>query len=435
VAAALACSLASAWSVPARAATGDAPATAASSDPLQQKLQEQMAAQAGLEATKESLAAEIAAARDQQSALATVITTNQKAIQETLVKLAAAEKKFQESSSREAAEHAAAKLALAHERQDKAVLADYVRQRYISQGQFIDYILTSNSISQMFGRASDVSHMVDRGEALTAKVQQDVVDAQKAEAAAKKDADAAAAAAAQLNAQEQTLQDQTNKAEDLVDKLSWQERQAAAEIAAADNQSLEVAQQIAATRIAQLDATIAAAETADWEAASYWIQQHLSTLPPGFAQPPASEGTAKFVWPAPGSNISQLFGPSPYPFEPPFQGFPHFHTGIDMARGAGAPILAAGDGVVVVAGFSDVGYGNHVIIAHAGGFLTLYGHLQSMLVKPGDTVSQGQVVGLMGSTGNSTGPHLHFEVRFNNTPVDPTPFLPPLPPGASGPPG
>ena len=132
-------------------------------------------------------------------------------------------------------------------------------------------------------------------------------------------------------------------------------------------------------------------------------------------------------------TIAQPFGPSPYPFEPAFGGYPHFHTGIDLAGPFGTPIVAAADGVVAAADVSTVGYGNHVIIAHAGGLLTLYGHLEAMLVKPGDVVKAGQPIGLLGSTGNSTGPHCHFEVRVNGTPVDPRPFLPALPINATGP--
>src|SRR4029077_4164993 len=130
----------------------------------------------------------------------------------------------------------------------------------------------------------------------------------------------------------------------------------------------------------------------------------------------------------------QGFGPSPYPFEPPAFGVPHFHTGIDLAGPMGTPIYAAAAGVVVAATPGTVGNGNHVIIAHDAHSLTLYGHLEAMLVKPGDVVRQGQPIALMGSTGNSTGPHLHFELRVDNIPVDPTPLLPPLPTGASGPP-
>jgi murein DD-endopeptidase MepM/ murein hydrolase activator NlpD len=88
-------------------------------------------------------------------------------------------------------------------------------------------------------------------------------------------------------------------------------------------------------------------------------------------------------------------------------------------------VLAADDGVVALVGTGMTGYGNYVVIAHAGGLDTLYGHLSAALVKPGQTVTQGTVVGLEGSTGNSTGPHLHFELRIGGRPVDPTPYLPP----------
>jgi len=76
---------------------------------------------------------------------------------------------------------------------------------------------------------------------------------------------------------------------------------------------------------------------------------------------------------------------------------------------------------------SAVGYGNYVVLAHRNGVATLYGHLAASLVKPGDSVVQGQPIGLEGSTGNSTGPHLHFEMRVSGQPVDPRPFLPPGP--------
>jgi murein DD-endopeptidase MepM/ murein hydrolase activator NlpD len=142
----------------------------------------------------------------------------------------------------------------------------------------------------------------------------------------------------------------------------------------------------------------------------------------------------RFVWPVAGAEITQTFGPSPYDFEPPAFGFPHFHTGIDLAAPMGTPVYAAAGGIVAVAAGSSVGYGNHIIIAHDVNTMTLYGHLQAMAVQPGQTVRQGQLIGLMGSTGNSTGPHLHFEARVNNHATDPAPFLPIVAPGAKGPP-
>ena len=95
-------------------------------------------------------------------------------------------------------------------------------------------------------------------------------------------------------------------------------------------------------------------------------------------------------------------------------------------------MLATDDGVVALVGGSDYGYGDYVVIAHRAGLVSLYGHLNRALVKVGDVVNQGQPVGLEGSTGHSTGPHLHFEVRLNNEPIDPAPYLPPGGPNRVG---
>lgn len=129
-------------------------------------------------------------------------------------------------------------------------------------------------------------------------------------------------------------------------------------------------------------------------------------------------------WPISNFTITQPFGPTAVALEPPLGPYPHFHTGVDLAAPLGTPVVAAGDGVVVAVGHTSVGYGNYVIIAHGGGIATLYGHLLQTNVNAGDRVVRGQLVGLEGSTGFSTGPHLHFELRVNNQVVDPLPYLP-----------
>ena len=112
-----------------------------------------------------------------------------------------------------------------------------------------------------------------------------------------------------------------------------------------------------------------------------------------------------FVWPASGS-ISQYFA--------------WYHKGIDIANRASPDILAADSGKVVVAGWPDgYGYGNRVIIDHGNGYRTLYGHLSRIYVVPGQTVSRGSAIGKMGSTGRSTGIHLHFEVIKNGVYINP----------------
>ena len=129
-------------------------------------------------------------------------------------------------------------------------------------------------------------------------------------------------------------------------------------------------------------------------------------------------------WPMVSFEITQPFGPSNVALEPPFGPYKHFHTGVDLAAPLGTPVMAAAEGVVVAVGHTTTGYGNFVIIAHGGGIDTLYGHLLQTNAKVGDHVVRGQLIGLEGSTGFSTGPHVHFELRVNDQVIDPMPYLP-----------
>lgn len=122
---------------------------------------------------------------------------------------------------------------------------------------------------------------------------------------------------------------------------------------------------------------------------------------------PSSSG---LVWPV-GGSITSGYG----------MRWGRLHAGIDIGAGYGAPIVAAASGTVISAGWMG-GYGNLVIIDHGGGMATAYAH-QSSIAVGGGSVSQGQVIGYVGSTGNSTGAHLHFEVRINGSPVDPLGYL------------
>lgn len=107
----------------------------------------------------------------------------------------------------------------------------------------------------------------------------------------------------------------------------------------------------------------------------------------------------------------------------PFRRGAAMHAGIDLAGPSGTPIYATADGVVTRSGWNSGGYGNLVEIDHGRGIVTRYGHLSSMAVQPGSRVTRGQVIGRMGSTGRSTGSHLHYEVRIDDRPVNPIPFM------------
>lgn len=103
-------------------------------------------------------------------------------------------------------------------------------------------------------------------------------------------------------------------------------------------------------------------------------------------------------------------------------GYTRLHAGTDIGAQYGAEVTAAAAGSVTIATYGS-GYGNYVMLSHADGSVTLYGHMSSLAVSAGQTVNQGDVIGYVGSTGNSTGPHLHFEVRINGSPVDPMQFF------------
>ncbi|MGG6237583.1 murein hydrolase activator EnvC family protein [Nodosilinea sp. AN01ver1] len=128
-------------------------------------------------------------------------------------------------------------------------------------------------------------------------------------------------------------------------------------------------------------------------------------------------GTGRFVFPA-NANISSGFGNRVHPI----LGYSRFHAGIDFSATYGSTIRAADSGRVIFSGWYG-GYGQAVIIDHGGGLSTLYAHASRLLVSEGQAVQQGQAIAAVGSTGLSTGPHLHFEVRQNGNPVNPVAYL------------
>jgi murein DD-endopeptidase MepM/ murein hydrolase activator NlpD len=126
---------------------------------------------------------------------------------------------------------------------------------------------------------------------------------------------------------------------------------------------------------------------------------------------PIKQGSGSLIWPANGP-VSSPFG----------MRWGRLHAGIDIPLSEGTPLRAADGGRVVIAGWVG-GYGNYTCIQHSGSLSTCYGHQSSIGVSVGQSVSQGQVIGNSGNTGNSTGPHLHFEVRVGGNPVDPLGYL------------
>ncbi|MCX6744828.1 MAG: peptidoglycan DD-metalloendopeptidase family protein [Candidatus Parcubacteria bacterium] len=143
------------------------------------------------------------------------------------------------------------------------------------------------------------------------------------------------------------------------------------------------------------------------------IKPKLASIKQIFQQPISEEvsdsGTGKLYWPNGCHTLTQYFN--------------WRHVGLDIACPKGTPIHAAEDGVVYKVAYLNTGYGHHVFIDHGNGKTTRYGHMTTIFVKEGETVKRGQEIGLEGSTGMSTGPHLHFEVRINNKPYNPLNYL------------
>lgn len=175
-----------------------------------------------------------------------------------------------------------------------------------------------------------------------------------------------------------------------------------------------------ANRQAEYDAILAAEDAANAridELVAELERQHAAEAAAN--NPGGAVGNGNFIWPCPSCTyITSRFGPRIHPVTGAYKN----HTGLDIGAGYGAAIVAADGGTVILADVNG-GYGNCVMIDHGNGYVTLYGHMSSYAVSEGQSVSQGDTVGYVGSTGVSTGPHLHFEVRSGGSRIDPEQFF------------
>ena len=217
---------------------------------------------------------------------------------------------------------------------------------------------------------------------------------------------------------------ETKATAERLDRLEKRAEEVAAAIEAEVNQVVEVKGQLVARRENYASARAGKAQLlANTQASRHEIEDHVDSLEreqaavlarlrggSGVAGP-IRQGSGQLIWPASGS-ISSGFG---------FR-WGRLHAGIDMPLPEGTGLRAADSGTVAIAGWVG-GYGNYTCIQHGGSLSTCYGHQSSISVSVGQSVSQGQVIGYSGNTGNSTGPHLHFEVRINGSPVDPLGYL------------
>ena len=305
---------------------------------------------------------------------------------------------------------------------ERAQLRELARAIYTAPESPLVRLAEARSLSDLLSRIADLNVAGERAGDLKASLKNDLA-AQQAERQREETArEEQVTLRDGLNKQMDELRNLERQQEDSVAKLQDKIEETRYELARLSSQSTQLSQAIADMLTQQQDAIIAAAMQAVWTQMQLWAQAN------NIGQIATSAGHStqyRFIWPEPQAGISQPFGPSLLALEPPYGGYAHFHTGIDLVEPFGSAVYAADDGVVALVGSSSSGYGNYVVIAHSGGLDTLYGHLSTALVKVGQAVTQGTPVGLEGSSGYSTGAHLHFELRINQVPVNPAPYLPP----------
>ena len=273
-------------------------------------------------------------------------------------------------------------------------------------------------------QASDFSDLLDRidmiGEIMDAddQVLDQLAEARQAVAQAKTDLEASRQGQQETLAQQQSqqaqLQAQQAEVDQLIQEIATQGDVYAKQIEKLEATQDDVAQQIAeaeATYQKQLAAEKAAAEKAAAEKAAAEKQQSSGSSASGSSSSSGSQSSqttasaSGFLWPIASSHrVTSPFGWRTHPIT----GRQNLHGGIDIAAPNGTPIMASKAGVVVISQYGS-SYGNYVVISHPDGTRTLYAHMSQRNVSAGDTVRQGQTVGLVGSTGSSTGNHLHFE--------------------------
>ena len=319
------------------------------------------------------------------------------------------------------------------DQQQEAVLADRIdsereqlrqlaRAVYVAPSSPLVVLAEASSLGDLLSRIANLNVAGSRADQVKSQL---AVDLSQLQVQRQKEQDARDEEVARKDhlshelAQLQALEKQQEKS---MSELETKIAQTRTEMYLLSRQSAQLAQEVTDMLQREEDAIIAAAMQSVWTQMQLWSQSNNVGQ---IVTSPGHSTKYRFIWPEPHAQISQPFGPSQYWFEPAYGSYPHFHTGIDLVEPFGSPVYAADDGIVALVGSSTSGYGNYVVIAHSGGLDTLYGHLSAALVKAGQQVVQGQPIGLEGSTGNSTGPHVHFELRINQVPINPSPYLPP----------
>lgn len=306
------------------------------------------------------------------------------------------------------------------------LFATRVRTMYEHGGEssYLDVILNATSIANMLSRVDIVTDIMDYDKKVVAeykaakediRVRRDDLQSTQNEQKNYQEnlgykVDELASSEAQQAALQESLEAYRVEQESEYNRITGEMEDISNKIAEISRREAEEAARKAAEEAARKAAEQAAARK---KASSSSSSSSSSSGYTGYSSSGSYDGT--FVWPAPGnSSCSSAYGWRRHPIF----GTRKFHAGEDIPAPSGAPIVAAASGTVTTAGWVS-GYGNYTVINHGGGVMTAYGHQSSIQVSVGQQVSAGEQIGLVGSTGNSTGPHLHFEVYVNGATQDP----------------
>ena len=305
---------------------------------------------------------------------------------------------------------------------ERTQVAEMARAAYRQPKTLLEVIARAGSLREALVSTFDLVVAGDRAHELQARLEADLVKLQADRDARMSDLDTENGLHDQLVSDMSALDDLMARQDDLsaqLDDLITQIQSAQSEL---QGQPPDVTAALATLLEQQEQDIVQKSEQEAWMQAQVGAGLAAVTreLPPGTNLSPLA-----LSWPMAFFTITQPFGPTNLLLEPRVGPFAHFHTGIDLAAPLGTPVLAAAGGIVVAVAHTAIGYGNYVMIAHGGGVITLYAHLLETDVSVGDRVTRGQKIGREGSTGLSTGPHVHFEVRVNDLVVDPMRYLPP----------
>lgn len=358
--------------------------TQAEIDDLKDEAAELDSQRAELQAQLKAIQADKSKALEQKSLLEQQIDATQSEINNIQAQI----QKYSELITQKEGE-----LAEAEEQEQELYELFCERVRYMEEEGEVSYwsiLFSSSDFSDLLDNFMMVEEVIDYDNSVMEELLalQEQIEADKAALETSKEEQEAAKA--KQEAAKADLKDQEAQVDALIQEISGQEDQ------------LEAAE-------AQLKA---AANAMDAE-----IKRLEKEMAEQIANVPSESG---FLWPLPSSwnTLSSLFGSRIHPIT----GKPNNHTGIDIPASKNTNIYAAKSGVVTTSTYNS-SYGNYVVVSHSDGTSTLYAHMNSRAVSKGETVSQGQVIGYVGTTGSSTGNHLHFEVRVNGTRVDPVDYF------------